>query len=213
MEHDPATHQSDGQYDPVRHLAMTLTIDRRFAIVQQITPADRRNAMVRKLLLFDALDIVEGLLPGHNVDSITNLSKARARVDELEAVMPPDVQRVLMPRCRAAVEALDELRGGFWVPSSRTATGIRVSNLTGSDPEIPYGRAATMAMRLIRNGHHGYVSVKFQAESANRALLTLHDGRIPEALPDLAFFQLVRLIAFADLLDPKRLRTRRPVPS
>ena len=63
VELDPATHASDGIYDPVRHLAMSLTIDRLVATVQQIAIADRRNSMVRKLLLFDSLDLIEGLLP------------------------------------------------------------------------------------------------------------------------------------------------------
>jgi hypothetical protein len=62
---------------------------------------------------------------------------------------------------------------------------------------------------MIRNGHHGLVSDRFHADSESRTMLTLHDGRIPDALPDIAFFHLVRLIAFADLLDPARLRDRR----
>ncbi len=63
---------------------------------------------------------------------------------------------------------------------------------------------------MIRNGHHGFVSDRFHRDIDDRAMLTLHDGHLPDALPDLAFFHLVRLIAFADLLDPGRLYPRRP---
>jgi len=208
VEHDPATHRSEGFYDPVRHLAMTLTIDRLVAVVQQITISDRRNDMVRKMLFFDALDIIEGLLAGHDFGHLTSAARARTELVELEAAMPSAVQRVLIPRCRAAVDALDAVQDGFWIPESRTPSGVRLTGLA-NEKVITNSSATTMALRLIRNGHHGYVSNKFHSSSSDRAMLTLHDGRIPDALPDLAFFHLVRMIAFSDLLDPQRLRTRR----
>lgn len=207
VEHDPATHRREGFYDPVRHLAMTLTIDRLVAVVQQITISDRRSDLVRKMLFFDALDILEGLLRGHDFGHLTSPRHARAELQELEAVMPSGVRRVLLPRCQRAVDALESVQDGYWLPSTRSSDGTR---LTGPSAQpLSTSAATTKALRLIRNGHHGYVSAKFHSDSDDRALLTVHDGRIPDGLPDLAFFHLVRMIAFSDLLDPQRLRARR----
>jgi hypothetical protein len=180
--------------------------------VQQISIADRRTSMIRKLLLFDSLDLIEGLLPGHSSQVLTSAKKANKQLTELEGAMPVAVQRVLLPRCRAAVAALTEMRDGFWIPDSRTTKGVVVPTASDKTRVVSYDDAVGMVLRMIRNGHHGFVSDRFHNDIGDRAMLILHDGRIPDALPDLAFFHLVRLIAFADLLDPGRLHHRRPKP-
>jgi hypothetical protein len=209
VELDPATHQNSGEYDPVRQLAMSVTIDRLVATVQQISIADRRNPMVRKMLFFDSLDLIEGLMPGHSFDVLSSAAKARKQLDELERVMPAGVQEVVLPRCRAAVAALEEMRAGFWVPSTMTNRGVAIPRPAGGNFELTFDTAVSRVLRMIRNGHHGYVSEKFHADFEDRTMLMIHDGEIPAALPDLAYFHLVRLIAFAVLLDPQRLRSRR----
>jgi hypothetical protein len=209
VELDPATHSSNGTYDPIRHWTTTLTIDRLVATIQQISIADRRSSIVRKLLFFDSLDLLEGLLRGHRFEVLTSVSKARKQLAELEEAMPSSVRRVLLPRCRRAVDALEEMRNGFWVPSTVVDGKLLVSSRSGQQTAQTFETATTKVLRMIRNGHHGLVSDRFHADSESRTMLTLHDGRIPDALPDIAFFHLVRLIAFADLLDPARLRDRR----
>jgi len=205
VELDPATHATNGTFDPVQHLATSLTIDRLIATILQISSADRRNPVARKLLFFDALELVDGLFQKFHVS--TGAAAARKQLARLEADMPAAVQRVLLPRCRAAIEALEAMQHGFWVPSSITSDGVLVPTDAGLSETMTKDRAVGAVLRMIRNGHHGFVSAGFKARPRDRALLTLHDGKIPDALPDLAFFQLVRLLAYPWLLDPARLRT------
>ena len=208
IEHDPASHQTDGIYDPVRHLTLTLTLDRLMTVVQQITIADRRNETLRKMLLFDALDLIEGLMPGQKFEMLTRLSKVKKLFQQIEAALPPTTHPVLLPRCRAAVDALREFQDGFWVPSTISADGTKVRISQGAEP-APRETAASRVLRVMRNGHHGYV----HTDKDEQRLLTLHDGRIPNALPDLAFLHLLGLFAFPVRLDPARLLGRREPPA
>ena len=198
---DPAYFRAEGDfYDPAAHLATLLSFDRLVAGTLSSVVNDPRGKYVRRLALFDVLEILEGLGQG-GYDQLCNWEVQRAAVDELRPRLPEPVSRLLLPRCERAINALEETAGGF-LPERRTASGdIKAANKHGGTDELRPARAVALYLRAVRNATHSYRKVVSELRSAS--LLAGHDGEIPERVSDLAALHMLRL-----LVDPVRIVPR-----
>ena len=92
-----------------------LSIEQAFRNVQSLS-AHARDSHVRRILLFDTLDTLEGLR-SPDFARMCELSYAQRALDEVTSLLSPEAGRVLLPRATLAVDALKQLQDGFFVPS------------------------------------------------------------------------------------------------
>lgn len=192
---DPSTHRAiDGTFDPYLMLGRFLTHQRLLACVQSILVDSGREEFTRMELLFEALDLMEGLGGGiRSWDQLATPSTVELELERLKsALLPhPEVAHVVMERCERGVEALGALRDGFRDNQSRDAAAI--------------DHGVRDLLRALRNGGHGLG----RGSRSQDALVTLmgHRADVSPDLPELVWFHLVRMLCFA------RWAPRNPRPS
>ena len=192
----------DGDYLPESHLGFILSIDRLFASVMATLVNDGRDEYSRRLHLFEALDLLEGLGQG-DYDLTLRLSRLQALLDHLHGGMPDDVASVVMPRCERAVAALKALQDGF--SRHRTSDGGVASTGRDGQPEtLSLEKATSLYLRMVRNAGHSLQREVTRPRSVS--LLASHDGQIPPAVSDLAFLHLVALLVDTDQVVQPLLR-------
>jgi hypothetical protein len=191
---DPCRHVAAfGSYDVLAHFESLLSVEQAFRHVQSLSIHDR-DAHAQRSLLFHALDVIAAVRPP-DFDKLCKLSVAKKALLAIEAVIDPVAADVLLPRARNAVQALEDLRKGFFLPSRISGSGLRLPDKYGTETVVPYEQAAGLYLRVLRNSVHGFGGRGGPAEERARALLASHDGNIPADLPDLAYLYLLRLLA------------------
>lgn len=188
----------DGTYSVKENFEALLSIEQAFRNVQSLS-AHARDSHVRRVLLFDTLDTLEGLRsPGFA--RMSELSYAQRALDEVTCLLSPETGRVLLPRARQAVAALEQLQNGFFVPSRLQDGGLRVPDRRGVERVMSLEKAAAAYLRVLRNGGHAFGG---RPAPADGVLLLAHTGDIPVDLPDLAYLYLLHLLARSQDLRPR----------
>jgi hypothetical protein len=195
---DPTNHSPGGVLDLQRAFAVHLSTEQLFRAVQSLSVHDR-DPIARRTTMFDALDTLEGLT-GTTFDTRCRVRHAQRVLDGLIAELPPDVAEVLLPRAARTVAALGELQHGFFLPSRVQGTTILLPDRSGVDQPVPLEAAAATWLRVLRNAGHGFGS-RPATRARDDALLTAHDGTVPNDLPDLPYLYLLELLA-----HPEKLR-------
>lgn len=195
-----------GEYQHRAAFERLLSLEQAFRHVQALS-AHERDPHTRRVMLFQALDTLEGLKL-LDFREMCSLSRAEDVLRTLSAVIPEKAQAVLLPRAERGVAALRELQGGFFLPSRVTAQGVRVSTKHGSDEFLSLEKATAAWLRIIRNAQHGFGG-REQMPGRDDVLLASHDGDIPEHLADLAWLYLLRVIATPTLLARSPMRASR----
>ena len=196
---EPTNYEVDGRYSAPTALERIVTFEQVCRSCQVIATVD--DAHARRLAMFHVLDSIHGLRQDLDARKLTSLNENQKLIDRLRAVMPPNVQAVLLPRAVAAVDALEKLQTGF-IPSPKlTATGLSLPNGKGIDAEVPLATAVGDWLKIIRDSQHGWDKTP---TPRIRALLAAHTGHIPAGLPDLAWLNLLRFLAFPELLKRRR---------
>src|SRR5688572_13728463 len=97
----------NGTHDPRAHFGTLLSLERLFGSLQDLLASTYRDEFARRSLLFDVLDLLEGLRFG---DFRTLLTVRRARA-ALERVRSTGAGASLpaLPTCEAAVDALERV--------------------------------------------------------------------------------------------------------
>jgi hypothetical protein len=165
---------------------------------------------VRRVLLFDTLDTLEGLR-APDFKTMCRLSHAQRALEEVTELVGEPAGRVLLPRARQAVVALRQLQDGFFAQSRLRDGGLLVPGANGTETVASLEKAVSDYLRVLRNGGHAYGG---RADPADGVLLTAHNGDIPDALPDLAYLYLLHLLARPQVLRYRiaaKLRTANPV--
>ncbi|WP_411700983.1 hypothetical protein [Conyzicola sp.] len=192
---EPSNYQVDGRYNAPSALERIVNFEQICRSCQVVATVDDSHA--RRLAMFHVLDSLHGLRRNLDLRALTSLSANRKLLDELADAMPTNVQTVLLPRARAAVDALEHVQDGF-IPSPRlTKTGLVRPDGRGVETEAPLATAAGEWLKIIRDSQHGYDKTPGARE---RALLAAHTGYIPARLPDLAWLNLLRFLTFPELL-------------
>jgi len=188
---DPATHRSpDGTFDPALMLGRFFTHHRLLACVQGILADTGRNDFSRMELLFESLDLIEGLGCGlGDWSRLANPGKVERDFARIVQFLEPndEVGRVVLPRCERAIEALQELRAGFRGPRSHDI---------GQDE---MDREVSGLLRAMRNAGHG-----LSGNRSRNSLLALmsHRSELSPDLPNLAWLHLIRLLCFGHWRRP-----------
>jgi hypothetical protein len=197
---DPAEYAAeDGTYRARENFEALLSIQQAFRNVQSLS-ANARDNHVRRVLLFDTLDTLEGLR-SPDFQRMCELSYAQRVLDEVTGLVGVSAGRVLLPRARQAVSALRRLQDGFFAPSRLQDGGLLVPRRDGTESAMSLEKAASAYLRVLRNGGHAFGG---RSQPADGVLLTAHDGDVPVDLPDLAYLYLLHLLA-----RPHDLRRRR----
>lgn len=188
---EPANHGRDGLYDPSMALEKLLTLEQVFRDCQSIATVTR-DQHARISLAFQALVRFQGLVPSLNWKKVAGVAEARATLSMLRAKIPPEIQPVFLPRAEKAVNALEELERGFVLANLAGVEGIRLPRQDGSEESIARAQAVTEWLQLYRNSLHGFDK---NTTPRQRALLAAHDGVVPGEVADLAWLQLLALVA------------------
>ncbi len=197
-----------GSYDPRRHTAFLLSFERLFRDVLDIlVGADGPEGNLLRAT-YDALDCIEGmllgLLPGDRVASFRHLttpSHARATLDLLESVIPADVARVALPKCRAAVDGLDTVKAGFFLQRHVSTNGL--IDIPGHTGTRKWDDAIPDYLRIDRNAAHSFLTeIDPDRNPGNLEIFMSHEGTLASDLLDIPFLWLMLLVA-----QPHRLST------
>jgi hypothetical protein len=196
---DPVRYAGDdGKYSVKRNFEALLSIEQAFRNVQSLS-ANARDSHVRRILLFDTLDTLEGLR-SPDFARMCELSYAQRALDEVTCLLGPAAGRVLLPRARQAVTALQKLQQGFFAPSRLQDGGLRVPDKRGVERVMSLEKATAAYLRVLRNGGHAFGGRPLPGDGV---LLMAHSGDVPVDLPDLAYLYLLHLLA-----RPQDLRRR-----
>ena len=204
---DPANYrvQADWSYDPRSHLGTLLTVDRLLACVLGVLVDTGRNEFIRKLLLFDTLDLLDGLYQG-GYDQLCKHSVVEQRLMLLTETLPPDIGSLLLPRCQRAADALHSLQDGFFLTERLGSTGLQMQRPKGTGLQTKPLEGATAAyLRVVRNASHSFRDMIRKAPD-DISLLAAHDGELPAELADLAFLHFLYLLVAPTTLLPGWLR-------
>jgi hypothetical protein len=205
---DPASYQDEqGVYHVQRHFGALLSLDRLLACVLGLLVHYRRDEFARKLLLFEALDLLEGL---HQpaVEQLCNYTFVDQELKRLEAELPSEVAGLVLPRCRRAAEALRRLQEGFYLHERIESGNIELPRDNGQVQVTALPEAVARYLRVVRNASHTFDEM-VRRRPYKISLLAMHDGGLPADLADLAFFHFVRILTDPRSLLPGWLRGRR----
>lgn len=195
---EPANYAPGGIYDEPMALEKLVTLEQVFRDCQSLATITRDNH-ARLSLSFQALGRFDGLIAGFKWDSLFSHVAASAVLQDLRARMPADTHPVFLPRAERAVDALVKFREGFFEARRASSDTIHVPHKKSGVPEeISLEQATREWLTLYRNSLHGFD--QSHRRPRDRALFAAHDGRIPGEIADLAWLQLLVLVARPELL-------------
>ncbi|HUW78260.1 MAG TPA: hypothetical protein VMV52_05870 [Candidatus Nanopelagicaceae bacterium] len=205
---DPTRHlDGEGSYDPSSHLGATLTVEKIFVTAAEIMRLKSKDEVLRKILLFDLLDLLEGGGMG-TYESNLSYGEQHEKWASLKATLPEPVARAVAPVVEGAFKALMHVEDGFWSGSRRTSDGLLlISTKDGTRREgIAIDRARGEYVRVLRNSHHGFG--KIAKNPRGLSYLASHTGALDNSLPDLIWWYLIRLLADPSVVAPTWVRPR-----
>lgn len=131
---------ASGMYNPAAHLGVLLSLDRLFATVQEVLADGGRSGFSRVLMMFDVIDLLDGLSFG-SWESMLHADKVARNLVDLEAILPAPARDLVLTRCRPAVAALGEFRDGFKFVRDRLTEDGQMINIRRRD-----GKGASRAL-------------------------------------------------------------------
>jgi hypothetical protein len=203
---DPAMfRKTDGTYDPAVHMGFQLSLDRLFETIRGILVGSRRDDYTRLILAFQAMDLLNGMRLG-SYDTLAHPRKVRAIVDELETKLPAGPAAVVLPRCRRAADALEQLKSGFYLTERIESDRLRVQTKKGGWESIAVDSAAAEYVNLIRDAAH---TLREKMTNPHElSLFIAHNGDVDPSVADVPFVHLVHV-----LTDPTALEMRLRPPA
>ena len=175
---------ADQHYRPQRHLQSLASVDQVFRRVHSVQTA-YRDGELRLVAFFSVLDTLQDLT-GHDLVVLCRPA-SRAKSSRKSDRHDPGRSRVLLWGAERAVNALEELQDGFFLPRQ---AGLDITVPGGTALPLPDAVASTSCLaqrhsRLRRpTGRHG----------PPEALLASHTGRVPHDLPMVAYLYLLYML-------------------
>lgn len=181
-----------GDYDPARHLGAVLTAERLFLSAVEAIRLRTIGELLRKLLLFDVLDLMDGQGMGTHEDNL-HYGKQLTAWHDLEPALPEAARRCVAPLIEGGFEALRDVEKALCAPSRRSGDSIALDRKSGPGQEaVSIDRARGEYIRILRDTHHGYK--KLVGNKRDLSYLASFTGELSQALPDLVWWYLVRLL-------------------
>lgn len=179
-------------YSPSVHLGTVLTVERLFVTAVEMMRIRKQNEWLRKLLLFDVLDLLEGHGAGRFEQNL-DLSRQRKEWTAAMNQLPGGVLRCLRPLIDGALAALEDLASSLWASSRRSGNLVQIEKKSGQGTEgIGIDRSRAEYLRILRDAHHGYR--KILSNPRDLSYLASFTGEVSERLPDLVWWYLLRLL-------------------
>ena len=205
---------TDTRYQPRRHFTFLLSLERLFSDLHQTLTEAGRNETARLRLAYDALDCIDGMRAGSFAD-MTTPSNARKALDQLRSILPAAVATVVLPRCEAAVVALEQVREGFFGGMVSEHGLLGVPGITGNQV-LGWDKATPQYLRIDRNSAHSFLKeLEPDGKPHKFAVFAAHDAQLSPLLADLALLWVLRLLTEPWLLEgpltaPHRSRRMSP---
>jgi hypothetical protein len=182
-----------GRYLPAAHLGVLFSLERLFASIQTILAQARSSELVRLLLFFDVIDLLDGLSFG-SWESLLTRPRVARDLASLEAGLPEGARDYLLTRCHPALEGLRELEDGFVLKERIEGDKIRLRQRDGIGwHDVSLSGAVPQYLRVARNSTHSFR--KMARDPHEVSLLASHNGQIPDSISDIAFLHLLRLLS------------------
>ena len=168
-----------------------LSLVRMLASMQEVLINTARSEFLRTMMLFDVLDLMKGIGGGlGGYDRMADPRLVERDLSEIEEVVTgdPAVAKILLPRCRSAVDDLSALRVGFIAPPTNLDAAVR------------------SLMQELRNARHG-----FDQQGASHSAMTEffnHRMDVSADIADLGWLHLIRMLCSARLQTAGELRVR-----
>jgi hypothetical protein len=191
-----------GYYLPEHHLGFYTSVARLIASVTAILVYTRRDDFVRRLLFFEALDLLEGFGFGA-YDTTLELPRLRTQLDSLRSV---PALRPVLPRCERAVDALSDVGEGFFEARRTPDHGLLIRNSDGTESRIVGHRAISQLLTVVRNAGHGFGGILNQ--DRDLSILAAHDGDLSGDISDVALLHLLTLLNDQTQLERSLARRR-----
>lgn len=182
-----------GRYMPAAHLGVLFSLERLFASIQTILAQARSSELVRLLLFFDVIDLLDGLSFG-SWESLLRRPRVTRNMATLEAGLPAGASDYLLTRCRPALEGLRQVEDGFVLSERIVGDKIRLRQRDGKGwQDVSLSSAVPQYLRVARNSTHSFRQMARDPHEVS--LLASHNGQIPDSISDLALLHLLRLLA------------------
>lgn len=196
--------KTGGSYDAASHMGFQLSLDRLFETIRGILVGSRRDDYTRLILAFQAMDLLIGMRLG-SYDTLAHPGRVRAIVKDLETKLPSGAASVVLPRCRRAADALEQLKSGFYLTERIDSGRLRVQTKKGGWDAIALDTAVAEYVNLIRDASH--TLREKMASPGDLSLFVSHDGDVDPSVADVPFVHLVNMLANPTALE---IRLRPP---
>lgn len=183
---------ASGAYRPDKHMQAILTVEQLFRRTSSVTTSDR-DTNARRVLAFTTLDTLERLT-AVKLEKMADPRYAAKVLKAVEEEIPPLAAEILLPAAARSVEALDELRSGFFVHRLLGSDELRLHYADGTNRSLDSHQATAYFVKALRDATHGHGSNKAVARDRTSALLAQHDGAIPH---DIGLLPLLYLLETA----------------
>lgn len=143
-------------------------------------------------MFFDVIDTLDGLSFG-SWGSLLSRTRVERDYESLRDSLPPQARDYLLTRCQPGLDALRSMEGGFALHERIVDGKLRVRERDGVGwQDVTLAAAVPQYLRIARNSTHSFR--KMAKDPREISLLAAHDGAIPDAISDLAFFHLIRFL-------------------
>lgn len=206
---DPVQFVNDSrEHDAAAQLGLLLSLDRLFACLQGVLYGSRRDDFTRMVLMFDAVDLLEGMgLDGGKREKLISHKRLSTAIEELSEQLPPAVAELVLPRCSTAVAALKAVESGFYLRERINDEGlIAVTNKRGGTDHLAMDRAVAQYLGVVRNSTHSFAQT-VETNPHALSLLAAHDGQLDAAMADIVLLHVVRILHHPLLVMPRQFRT------
>ena len=194
------------EYSPSEHVAMVLSIERLFTIAIEIMKSRVENPVLRKWLLFDFLDVLEGLHVS-DIEQSLSLKRRAESWQHLKIALPPVISDLLGGIIESALTGLEELDSSMWATSQLEVGGLRIIKSDGTSAEvIATDRVRGEYLRIVRNSQHGFKNILNNPRKLN--YLASFTGELSNDIPDVIWCFLVDLISDPEAFLFKSQRPR-----
>ncbi|GAA3826563.1 hypothetical protein [Amycolatopsis tucumanensis] len=187
------------QFEPRVQFERMLSLEQLFRNIQSISSLER-DPHATRIMLMDTLDTLEGMKL-LSFAEMCKLSRAEETLKIIEAELPANVAKLLLPRARAGIQALRDLQDGFFLKARMSTDGnIILPDKKGGTEQVTKEKAVAQWLRVLRNAGHGFGGRGSGGSPRDQVLLLVHDANIPPDISDLAYLYLLRLVTFPELL-------------
>lgn len=191
---------SDGYFDASAQAAWLITVERLLGDALSLLAEPQATDLDRVQIAFDLLDKAESLLgygrndSGKGFTALLRRSKAAPRLREALASMPEGLRTRISDEVDRLYDSAYEAVRSNTLKSRLTPKGMKVASNTADNlRSVDNETFVATLLRAVRNSSHGLIDILRTGD--DRFYLAVHTGDVPAAIPVLAPYLAIGLIA------------------